>query len=130
MPAPNFSRPKPVLMIDCRCEKRRPSLLSPDNAFREMMTSGAAYESSSFCGRLLGTLPSSGSVELAATAAAAGPETAARSSPVNLVFTHSHVTPSPGARGSARRPRAATDTPPEWQHADDVPSYLAASVPS
>ena len=86
MPPLDFSRPKPVLMIDCRCEKRRPSLLSPDNAFREMMTSGAAYESSSFCGRLLGTLPSSGSVELAATAAAIDSETDAWSSPGKFGF--------------------------------------------
>ena len=33
MPAPNFSRPKLVVMIDCRREKCGPSLPAPGNAF-------------------------------------------------------------------------------------------------
>ena len=130
MPAPNLSRPKPVLMIDCRCEKRRPSLPAPDNAFRELMTSRATCESNCSSGRQLGKPPSSGSVELAATAAAADSETEARSSHGNWAFTRSHITSSPGARGSARRPRATTDTSPEWRRADDALSYLGASVAS
>ena len=54
MPAPNFSRPMPVLIIDCKCEKRRQSLPAPDNAFRELMTSGATCESNSSSGHQLG----------------------------------------------------------------------------
>ena len=111
MPGPNFSQPKQVRIIDSRYENRKLSLLAPGNAFRELMTSRAPCESNYSSGHQLGTLPSSGSVELAATAAAANSETEARSSPGNLAFTRSHVTSPPGARGSARRPRAATDTP-------------------
>ena len=33
MPAPNYCRPKPVLRIVCKGEKRTPSLPAPDNAF-------------------------------------------------------------------------------------------------
>ena len=124
MPAPSFSRPKPVLTIDCRCEKTRPSLPpslpAPDNAFRELMMSRITCESNSSSGRELGTLQFSGSVELAATTAAADSESEARSFTGNLAVTRSHVTSSPGARGAARRLRAATDTPPEWRHADDA----------
>ena len=38
LPAPNFSRPKPVLIITCERKKHRPSLPAPDSAFQEFMT--------------------------------------------------------------------------------------------
>ena len=41
IPAPNVLPPTPVLMIDYKHEKRRPSLPAPDSAFREFMTSRA-----------------------------------------------------------------------------------------
>ena len=75
------------------------------------MASRATCESSSSSGRQLRALLFSGSVELAATAAATDSETESRSSPGNVVFTRSHAISSPGARCHARRPRAATDTP-------------------
>ena len=37
MPALNFSRPNPVLIVSCRCEMLKPS--PPDNALRKLMTS-------------------------------------------------------------------------------------------
>ena len=53
MPAPMFSRPKPVLIIYCKCEKSRLSLPAPDNTLRELMTSRAACGSKSSSGRQL-----------------------------------------------------------------------------
>ena len=111
MPVPNFSRPNPVLMIDCKCEKRRPSLPAPD-AFREFITSKMTWGSNPPSGLHLGPLPSSGSESLAATAAVAASKTEVWSSSGNLSLTRSHVAWLPGARGSARRLRGATVTPP------------------
>ena len=124
-----FSRPKPVLIIDCKCEKRRPSLPAPDKALRELMTPRVTCGSNSSSGRQLGTLPSSWSEELAATATAAASRTQAWFSR-NFAFTRSHVSSFPGARGSARRLRAATVTPPRWRHADDALLNIPASASS
>ena len=71
MPALIFSRPKPILIIDCKCEKRRPSLLAPDSALRQLITSRATCWSNSSSGRQVGPLPSSGPEEPAAATAAA-----------------------------------------------------------
>ena len=130
MPAPNFSRPKPVLIMDCKCDNRRPSLFAPDKALRELMISTATCELNSCSGRQLGTLPSSWSVELVVTAAAAASETQAWFSSGNFDFTRSHVSSFPGARGSARRLRAATVTPPRWRHADDALLHISAPASS
>lgn len=46
------------------------------------------------------------------------------------LFTFSHVTWLPVARGFAKRPCADTDTPLKRQHADGTLSNLAASVVS
>ena len=70
------------------------------------------------------------SVELVATAAAVASETQAWFSSGNFAFTRSHVSSFPGARGSTRRLRAATDTPPWWRHADDALLNISASVSS
>ena len=91
MPAPNFSRPKLVLMMDCGCEKRRPSLPAPDSAFRELVTSRAIWGSYSPSGRHLRPLPSSESEALAATAATAASEIEEWSSSGNFGFTRSLV---------------------------------------
>ena len=128
MPTPSSSRPTPVLIIDCKCEKRRPSLPAPDKALQELMTSRATCGSNSSSGRRLGILPSSWSEELAATAAAEASETQAWFSSGNFAFTRSHVSSFPGARGSARRLRAATVTPPRWRHADDALVNISAAV--
>ena len=128
MPAPNFSRPTPVLIIDCKCEKRRPWLSAPDKALRELMTARVICGVNFSSGRQLGTLPSSWSEEVAATAAAAASETQARFSFGNFAFTRSHVSSFPGARGFARKLRAATVTPPRWRHADNALLNMSASV--
>ena len=77
MPAPNFSRPEPVLIIDYKCENRRPSLPPPDKALQELMASRVTCGSNSSSGCQLGTPPSSWSVGLVDTAVAAGSETQA-----------------------------------------------------
>lgn len=130
MPALNFSRPKPVPTTDCRRENCSPLISAPNNAFRELMTSRATRESDYSSGRRLETLPSSGSVELVTLAAAADLEAEALPLPGNLAFTRFHVTSLLDARGCARGPRGATDTPPEWRHADHALSYLVTSVAS
>ena len=122
----DFSRPKPVLIVDCMREKRRPSLAAPDNALRELMTSRATCGSNVSSGRQLGPLPSSWSKELAPTAAS---DTQAWFSSGNFAFTRSNVSLFPGVRSSARRLRAATATPPRWRHADDSLLNISASVP-
>ena len=130
MPAPKFSRPKPVLIIDCKCEKRRQSPPPPDKALRELMTSRATCGSNSSSWRQLGTLPSSLSEELAATAAAAASESQAWFSSGNFAFARSHVFSFPGEPGSARRLRAAAVIPPRWRHANDALLNISASVSS
>ena len=75
----------------------------------------------------MGPLPSSGSVTLAALAA---DWTEFLSSSGNYAFTVVQVASLPGARGSARRLRAATVVPPWCRHADAALSNLAASVAS
>ena len=130
MPAPNFSRPKLVLMMDCRCEKRRPSPPAPDSAFRELITSRAVWGSNSLSGRHFGPLPSSESKAFAAMAAAAASEIEKWSSSGNFAFTRSHVASFLGTLGSARGLRAATATHPGWRHADDALLTFASSVAS
>ena len=85
MPALTFSRPRPVLIIDRKHEKRRPLLPGPDSAVRKLMTSRATCELNSSSGCYLGPLPSSGSEELAATVPAAVWETKIRSLSDNLL---------------------------------------------
>ena len=47
MPAPNVLRPNLVLIIDCKCEKRRPSPPTLDNALQGLIASRAT------CGLIL-----------------------------------------------------------------------------
>ena len=113
-----------------KCKKRRPSLPAAEKALRELVSLRATCGSNSSSGRQLGTPPFSWSEELAVSAAAAASETQAWFSSGNVAFTRSHVSSFPGARGSARRPRAATVTPPRWRHADDALLNMSASVSS
>lgn len=83
MPAPNVSRPQPVLLIDGRYEERISSLPAPDSALRALT---AACEPNSSSERQLGPLFSSCAVVLAATTAAAQSETEVRSSSESYGF--------------------------------------------
>ena len=54
----------------------------------------------------------------------------AGSPPGTLILRAPTFPRPPGARGSARRMRAATVTPPRWRHADDALLNISASVSS
>lgn len=108
-----ISRSKAVLTIDCWCKKYKPPTPAPHIALQELMPSRANCGPNSFSGRHFGPLPLFRSVVRAATAAAADSETVAGSFVVNVAITRSRVRSLPGERGSARKPSAATDTPPE-----------------
>ena len=73
-PISDIPRPNPVLIIDCKCEKRGSSLPVPDGALGELVTTRDTSGSNSSSGRHLGPLPSSVSEEFAATAAAVASE--------------------------------------------------------
>ena len=74
--------------------------------------------------------PSSASVALVCTAAAAAADTVAWSSEGNFATNLLHVSSFPAGRGSVRRVRAATLTPPAWRHADDARSSFVSSEAS
>ena len=94
------------------------------------MTSKSTSEAYLSSGRYGGAFPSSASVALASTAAAAAADTAAWSSDGNLDTSVFHVSSLPSDHGCARRLRAATLTPPAWRHADDAHSSFASSEAS
>ena len=82
-PRPKSSRPMSVWMMDWKCANYRPSFLGLDRALRTLMPSGRILGAYSSSGRHGGEFPSSTSVALASTAAAAV-DTAAWSSEGNL----------------------------------------------
>ena len=94
------------------------------------MTSKSTSDAYSSSGRQGRAFPSSTSVALACTAAAAAAEPAAWSPDENLDTSVLHISSVPGDRGSARRLRAATLTLPAWRHADDARSSFASSEAS
>ena len=90
------------------------------------MTSKSTSEAYSSSGRHAGAFTFSTSVALASTAAAAAADTAAWSSDGNLDTSVFYVSSVPSDRGSAKRLRAATLTPPAWRHTDDARSRFAS----
>ena len=125
MPLASSSHPTPVWRVNWRCANRLPLLSVPDRALRELTATDITYGAYSPFGRYGGARPFFARLRSPAPRLFRPCGNGGRIFE-NIVSSVAHVSLLPTERGSAKRVRAATFSPPTR---DDTPVINARDSP-